>query len=89
MRKREGSRSDWERASSLTEAEIEIAAASDSEEAGMDVDWASAALEVPRPKAMINMRVDQDVLDFFKREGRGYQTKINAVLRSYVKQHRR
>ena len=29
------------------------------------------------------MRVNQDVLDFFKQEGRGYQTKIDAVLRAY------
>jgi uncharacterized protein (DUF4415 family) len=32
------------------------------------------------------MRVDREVLDFFRREGKGYQTKINAVLRSYVEQ---
>ena len=32
------------------------------------------------------MRVDRDVLEFFRREGRGYQTKINAVLRCYVDQ---
>jgi len=30
------------------------------------------------------MRVDQDVLDFFRKTGKGYQTRINAVLRSYV-----
>jgi uncharacterized protein (DUF4415 family) len=34
------------------------------------------------------MRVDRDVLDFFRQEGRGYQTRINAVLRSYVEQMR-
>jgi uncharacterized protein (DUF4415 family) len=34
------------------------------------------------------MRVDRDVLEFFRRQGRGYQTKINAVLRSYVEQMR-
>jgi uncharacterized protein (DUF4415 family) len=34
------------------------------------------------------MRIDRDVLEFFRRQGKGYQTKINAVLRSYVEQMR-
>jgi uncharacterized protein (DUF4415 family) len=34
------------------------------------------------------MRIDRDVLEFFHRQGKGYQTKINAVLRSYVEQMR-
>jgi uncharacterized protein (DUF4415 family) len=34
------------------------------------------------------MRIDQDVLDFFRKTGRGYQTRINAVLRSYVSRMR-
>lgn len=35
------------------------------------------------PKASISLRVDQDVLDWFKKQGRGYQTRINAVLRAF------
>jgi uncharacterized protein (DUF4415 family) len=31
------------------------------------------------------MRVDKHVLDFFRKKGRGYQTRINAVLRAYVR----
>lgn len=34
------------------------------------------------------MRIDRDVLDFFKSQGRGYQTRINAVLRSYMEAKR-
>ena len=63
--------------------------ASDPDEAGMVVDWSRASAEMPQPKAVLNLRVDRDVLEFFRREGRGYQTKINAVLRSYVEQMRR
>ena len=37
---------------------------------------------VPR-KASISLRIDADVLDWFKAQGRGYQTRINAVLRAY------
>jgi uncharacterized protein (DUF4415 family) len=34
------------------------------------------------------MRVDRDVLDYFRGMGKGYQTRINAVLRSYVERRR-
>ncbi|HEY2342624.1 MAG TPA: BrnA antitoxin family protein [Chthoniobacteraceae bacterium] len=39
-----------------------------------------------RPKKAISIRVDEDVLDFFRKEGEGYQRRINAVLRSYMQQ---
>lgn len=86
MQARGESRSDWARAAAMTEAEIEAAIASDPDEAGMIVDWSQASVELPEPKAVLNMRVDRDILDFFRRQGRGYQTKIHAVLRSYVEQ---
>jgi uncharacterized protein (DUF4415 family) len=35
------------------------------------------------PKASISLRVDHDVLDWFKAQGSGYQTRMNAVLRAY------
>jgi uncharacterized protein (DUF4415 family) len=83
------SKTDWKRAGAMTYDEIETMVASDPDEAGMIVDWSRVSVETPRPKAVLNMRVDRDVLEFFRREGRGYQTKINAVLRSYVEQARR
>ena len=50
----------------------------------LDFDWADAVLVVPPKKQAISIRVDEDVLGFFKRGGPGYQRRINAVLRSYV-----
>ncbi len=79
-------RSDWAKSNAMTKTQVEAAIASDPDEAGMVVDWASATVELPQPKSVLNMRVDRDVLDFFRAEGRGYQTRINAVLRSYVDQ---
>ncbi|MBR3544308.1 MAG: BrnA antitoxin family protein [Treponema sp.] len=35
-------------------------------------------------KTEIHMRVDTDVLEWFRNQGKGYQTKINAVLRAYA-----
>ena len=88
---KDGSRSDWNKAASMTEVELEAAVASDPDEADMVMDWDSATAELPKPKAVLNMRIDQDVLEYFRKTGKGYQTLINAVLRSYVKrkdQHR-
>ena len=82
-------RVDWEQAAAMTEEEIAAAIASDPDEAGMVIDWSTTSTEVPQPKKVLNMRIDADVLQFFRREGKGYQTKINAVLRSYVDQQRR
>jgi uncharacterized protein (DUF4415 family) len=88
MRQRGETHSDWERAGAMTQAEVEAQIAADPDEAGMVYDWDNAMTELPRPKAELHMRVDRDVLDYFRNTGKGYQTRINAVLRSYV-QHMR
>jgi len=80
-------RSDWVRAEAMTFEQIEAAIASDPDEAGMEIDWEKVDLSFPERKATLNMRVDRDVLDFFRKTGRGYQTKINAVLRAYKDAH--
>jgi uncharacterized protein (DUF4415 family) len=40
-------------------------------------------LELPQPKEQVTLRLDRDLLRWFRAHGRGYQTRINAVLRSY------
>src|SRR5450432_2543362 len=44
---------------------------------------ARRGLQPPRAKAAISLRVDRDVLEWFKAQGAGYQTRINAVLRAF------
>ena len=46
--------------------------------------WQNAELILPDNKERITLRVDRDVLEYFRRGGQGYQTRINAVLRAYV-----
>ena len=48
-----------------------------------DAVWMKAA-EAPHTKQQITLRLDAEVLDFFKHGGKRYQSRINAVLRSYV-----
>ena len=47
--------------------------------------WENAELRMPEPKEGVYIRLDSDVLDWFKSHGKGYQTRINTVLRSYIK----
>jgi uncharacterized protein (DUF4415 family) len=54
-----------------------------------DAFWESAEPYVPVSKASIHLRVDQEVLDWFKNQGPGHLTRMNAVLRSYYKAHQR
>jgi uncharacterized protein (DUF4415 family) len=46
--------------------------------------WRRAEVVFPGAKQLVSLRLDSEVLKWFRRLGRGYQTKINAVLRSYV-----
>jgi uncharacterized protein (DUF4415 family) len=82
-------RTDWARAGAMTYEEIEAQVAADPDEAGMVYDWDNATTEMPKPKVDLHMRIDGDVLDWFRKPGKGYQTRINAVLRSYVTQMRK
>ena len=50
--------------------------------------WARAEVVLPKPKVAISIRLDQDVLEWFKAQGHGYQARINAVLRAYKEAHR-
>ncbi len=43
---------------------------------------------IPR-KTQLTLRADSDVVDWYKKRGRGYQTRINALLRAYMKEHQR
>ncbi|HEY6770102.1 MAG TPA: BrnA antitoxin family protein [Candidatus Sulfotelmatobacter sp.] len=49
--------------------------------------WKTAKVTMPEPKDRLTIRVDRDVVRWLKKNGRGYQTRINAILRSYMKAH--
>ena len=74
---------DYAALDATTDEDIERAVAADPDAAPLDIDWSKARL-VPAPgKRMVTMRLDADLLKWFKGQGRGYQTRINAVLRAY------
>lgn len=47
-----------------------------------------AALRLPEPKTTVTIRLDRQVLNWFKTKGPGYQTRINALLRAYMEAHK-
>ena len=75
---------DWERVDALTDDEIDT-----SDIPPLDEDFfANAELRLPEPKQKITIRLDKDVVNWFKSHGKGYQTRINAVLRTYMEAHK-
>jgi uncharacterized protein (DUF4415 family) len=86
-RKPEGLRrgTDWARIDALTDADIErLAKADDENPATRAEDWADAVVTMPPAKVPVNAKFDADVVAWFKSQGRGYQTRMNAVLRRYM-----
>jgi uncharacterized protein (DUF4415 family) len=80
-------RADWERFRHGTDEEIRAGIAADPDAAPeLGEAWFAKAIVIsPEAKELISMRIDQDVLGWFKAQGKGYQTRMNAVLRAYVK----
>jgi uncharacterized protein (DUF4415 family) len=86
-RKAGESRTDWARVRAMTEDDLEASIASDPDWADIPRDWfKDAQLVMPVPKKALSLRLDPDIVDWFKQQGPGYQTRINAVLRVFVQQ---
>ncbi len=78
-------RTDWAALRAMSDDEIERMAKEDEDNPGSDADhWAMATLGLPPGKTSIHASFDRDVVEFFRRGGRGYQTRMNAVLRRYM-----
>ena len=92
MLRRGESRTDWAKFDAMTEEELEASIAADPDDTHEELDWSKAFKGLPPfppAKKHISLRIDADVLDWFKATGRGYQTRINHVLRAYVESRKR
>lgn len=84
------SKTDWARVDAMTDEEIERAMRDDPDwKDHMDIDWSKAKMVIPDRKKAISIRLDPDIIDFFQATGKGYQTRINAVLRHFVDEQKR
>lgn len=79
---------DWQRLDALQDEDIDL---SDVPEITPEM-FARAVvrrgLKPPSGKQQITIRLDEDVLSWFRAQGEGYQTRINALLRAYMEAHR-
>lgn len=85
--KTKGSRTDWARVDAMTDEQIGAQMRDDPDWTDfVDFDWSKATIVYPQPKNAISIRLDEDVIKFFKATGKGYQTRINAVLRHFMQE---
>lgn len=78
---------DWQRLDAMTDEDIDL---SDCPEVTPEM-FAKAVvrsgLPIGKNKTQVTLRIDSEVLEWFKSQGRGYQTQINTLLRAYMEAH--
>lgn len=77
------SETDWARIDAMKDEDIDV---SDIPELDASF-FANAVIRWPEPKATLTIRIDREVLAWFKAQGKGYQTRINAILKAYKEAH--
>jgi len=79
------SRTDWERVRNLTDEDIEKAIDSDPNAIRLEnCDMSTLRVIAPTKRTQISIKVEPEVLDWYKQNFKPYQTRINAVLRAYM-----
>lgn len=82
--KRRETGTDWEALNRLSAADIRAGIDGDPDARATDENfWRDAKVVLPKPKRPVTLRLDADLLEWFRRES-GYQTRINAILRAYM-----
>lgn len=78
-------RTDIARIKAMSDEDVEQAVAGDPDWENVPDDWYERAEAVmPRPKVPVSIRLDADLIEHFRSSGRGWQTRINAILRAYT-----
>jgi uncharacterized protein (DUF4415 family) len=83
------SQSDWDRVDRLRDEDIDVSDIPEISPERFAQAIVRKGLQPVRRKAQITLRVDADVLDWFRAKGSGYQSQMNAVLRAYKQAHER
>ena len=82
------SQTDWARVDAMKDEDLDL---SDSPEIPPEMFARAVVRKGLKPvphKEQLTLRIDSDVLEWFRKQGQGYQTKINALLRAYMEAHR-
>ncbi len=84
LEKRGEIQTDWKAA-----AKKPLPSGRDPDDAMEEIDWLTTELPKSQRKGHMTLRIDSDVLAWFRAQGKGYQSRINAILRRYYEQHTR
>ena len=87
-KKRVRTRTDLSKVDVMTDEELERRIAEDKDESELRPDWTRKKLVFPAPKQSVHLRLEQDIVDFFKSGGKGHIVRMQAVLKAYVDAHR-
>lgn len=82
------SRTDLKKVDAMTDAELELVIAEDENERDLQPDWTRTKLVLVEPKQSVHLRLEQEIIAFFKSQGKGHISRMQAVLKSYVNAHR-
>ena len=88
LREKEGNRTDWAKVDATTQEDLKHRIAEDPDEQDLEPDWTRAELVMPAPRQSVHLRLEPDVIAFFKAQGKGHISRMQAVLRAYADAHR-
>ncbi len=82
------SQTDWQRLEAMTDEDVDLSDCPEITPEQFARGVVRRGLPAAKNKAQVTLRVDSDVLAWFKSQGRGYQTQINMLLKAYMEAHR-
>lgn len=81
------SRTDLSKVDAITDEELEQLVAEDEDERVIRADWTKAKLVFPQAKQSVHLRLEKEIIAFFKSQGKGHISRMQAVLKAYVDAH--
>jgi uncharacterized protein (DUF4415 family) len=85
--KKTESRTDFRRVDAMTDEGLERLIAKDPDEKDLRPDWTKAKLVLPEAKKSVHLRLERDIVDYFRAQGKGHIARMQAVLKAYVDAH--
>ena len=81
------SQTDWQRLDAMSDEDIDLSDCPEITPSMFAKAVVKRGLPATKTKSQVTLRIDSDVLEWFKSQGRGYQTQINQLLRAYMEAH--
>jgi uncharacterized protein (DUF4415 family) len=83
------SRTNWQQVDAMTDDDVENVIAADQGERNLQADWTKAKLILPQAKQSVHLRLETEIIAFFKEQGKGHISRMQAVLKAYVNAHKK